>query len=200
LAGIELGRVEEYWFTGAGGDRVHGFLYYPAGYDPAKTYPLVQLLHGGPHTMNRDAWNYRWNAHALAAPGYVVTWINRHGSTGFGEKFSQSILGQWGDKPLEDILNSTDFLLAKLPNLDPKRMAAAGGSYGGYMAAWVAGHTDRFAALINHAGVNDFITQFGADITSFGFSNVLGGRPWETPRVCSATTPRRTRATFAHRC
>ena len=66
LAGIELGRVEEYWFTGAGGDQVHGFLYYPAGYDPARTYPLVQLMHGGPHTMNRDAWNYRWTAHALA--------------------------------------------------------------------------------------------------------------------------------------
>ena len=125
----------------------------------------------------------------MAAPGYVVTWVNRHGSTGFGEKFSQSILGQWGDKPLEDILKSTDFLLAKLPNLDPKRMAAAGGSYGGYMAAWVAGHTDRFAALINHAGVNDFITQFGADITSFGFSNVLGGRPWENPEGMQRNNP-----------
>jgi dipeptidyl aminopeptidase/acylaminoacyl peptidase len=146
-------------------------------------------MHGGPHTMNRDAWSSRWNAQVMAAPGYVVTWVNRHGSTGFGEKFSQSILGQWGDKPLEDILKSTDFLLAKLPNLDPKRMAAAGGSYGGYMAAWVAGHTDRFAALINHAGVNDFITQFGADITSFGFSNVLGGRPWENPEGMQRNNP-----------
>ena len=189
MAPLELGRSEEYWFEGAGGARVHGWLYYPPGYDASRKYPLLQLMHGGPHTMNRDAWSSRWNAQVMAAPGYVVTWVNRHGSTGFGEKFSQSILGQWGDKPLEDILKSTDFLLAKLPNLDPKRMAAAGGSYGGYMAAWVAGHTDRFAALINHAGVNDFITQFGADITSFGFSNVLGGRPWENPEGMQRNNP-----------
>lgn len=189
LAGIELGRVEEYWFTGAGGDQVHGFLYYPAGYDPARTYPLLQLMHGGPHTMNRDAWNYRWNAHALAAPGYVVTWINRHGSTGFGEKFARSILGAWGDQPLEDILRGTDHLLRQLPNLDPKRVAAAGGSYGGYMAAWAAGHTDRFACLINHAGVNDFITQYGADVTSYGFTQVLGGRPWDNPEGMQRNNP-----------
>ena len=189
MAQLDLGRSEEYWFEGAGGARVHGWLYYPPGYDASRKYPLLQLMHGGPHTMNRDAWSSRWNSQVMAAPGYVVTWVNRHGSTGFGEKFSQSILGQWGDKPLEDILKSTDHLLAKLPNLDPKRMAAAGGSYGGYMAAWVAGHTDRFAALINHAGVNDFITQFGADITSFGFSNVLGGRPWENPEGMQRNNP-----------
>jgi len=171
--------VEEYWFDGAAGDKIHGWLFYPPGFDAKKSYPLLQLMHGGPHTMNTHAWSYRWNAHVMAAPGYVVTWINRHGSTGFGEKFCQSILNEWGDKPLEDILKGTDFLLKKLPNLDAKRMAAAGGSYGGYMAAWVAGHTDRFACLINHAGVNDFITQFGADVTSFGFTNVLGGKPWE---------------------
>lgn len=179
LAKIDFGRMEEYWFEGAAGDQVHGWLYFPPGFDPAKRYPLLQLMHGGPHTMNRDAWSYRWNAHVMAAPGYVVTWVNRHGSTGFGQKYCQSIHNEWGDKPLEDILKSTDYLLKKHPNLDPKRMAAAGGSYGGYMAAWVAGHTDRFACLINHAGVNDFITQFGADVTSFGFTKVLGGTPWE---------------------
>jgi dipeptidyl aminopeptidase/acylaminoacyl peptidase len=189
LARLELGRSEEYWFEGAAGERVHGWLYYPPGYDSQKTYPLLQLMHGGPHTMNRDSWSYRWNAHVMAAPGYVVTWVNRHGSTGFGEKFCQSILGAWGDQPLEDILKGTDFLLRKLPNLDPKRMAAAGGSYGGYMAAWVAGHTDRFACLINHAGVNDFITQYGADLTSFGFTQVLGGKPWDNPEGMQRNNP-----------
>lgn len=189
LARLDLGKMEEYWFDGAAGDRVHGWLYYPPGYDAARTYPLLQLMHGGPHTMNRDAWNHRWNAHVMAAPGYVVTWINRHGSTGFGEKFARSILGEWGDKPLEDILKGTDHLLRKLPNLDPKRLAAAGGSYGGYMAAWVAGHTDRFACLINHAGVNDFITQYGADVTSYGFTHVLGGRPWDNPEGMQRNNP-----------
>jgi dipeptidyl aminopeptidase/acylaminoacyl peptidase len=189
LAQLDLGKSEEYWFEGAAGARVHGWLYFPPGYDASRRYPLVQLMHGGPHTMNRDAWSYRWNAHVLAAPGYVVTWVNRHGSTGFGEKFSRSILGEWGDKPLEDILKSTDFLLARMPNLDPKRLAAAGASYGGYMAAWVAGHTDRFACIVNHAGVNDFITQFGADITSFGFTQVLGGRPWDNPEGMQRNNP-----------
>ncbi len=189
LAQLDLGRSEEYWFEGAGGARVHGWLYFPPGYDASRRYPLVQLMHGGPHTMNRDAWSFRWNAHVFAAPGYVVTWVNRHGSTGFGEKFARSIIGEWGVKPLEDIMKSTDFLLARMPNLDPKRLAAAGASYGGYMAAWVAGHTDRFACIINHAGVNDFITQFGADITSFGFTQVLGGRPWENPEGMQRNNP-----------
>lgn len=189
LAQLDFGRQEEYWFDGADGAKVHGHLFYPPGFDPEKSYPLLQLMHGGPHTMVADAWSYRWNAHVMAAPGYVVTWVNRHGSTGFGEKYCQSILGQWGDKPLEDILKSTDFLLAKLPNLDSKRLAAAGGSYGGYMAAWVAGHTDRFACLINHAGVNDFITQYGADVTSFGFTNVLGGKPWDNPEGMQRNNP-----------
>lgn len=189
LGELDLGKVEEYWFDGAAGDKVQGWLYYPPGFDAKRTYPLLQLMHGGPHTMNSDAWSFRWNAHVMAAPGYVVTWVNRHGSTGFGEKFCQSILGEWGDKPLADILKGTDFLLQKLPNLDPKRLAAAGGSYGGYMAAWVAGHTDRFACLIDHAGVNDFITQYGADVTTFGFTQVLGGKPWENPEGMQRNNP-----------
>jgi dipeptidyl aminopeptidase/acylaminoacyl peptidase len=188
MAQIELGRVEEYWFEGAGADRVHGWLIYPPGYDESKRYPLVQLMHGGPHTMSRDGWTYRWNAHAFAAPGYVVTWINRHGSTGFGEKFSQSILNAWGDKPFTDIMQGTDYLLRKLPNLDPKRLAAAGASYGGYMAAWVLGHTDRFACIIDHAGVNNSYSQFATDVPH-GFAKVMGGTPWENVEGMQRNNP-----------
>ena len=189
VAKLDLGKVESYWFTGANNEQIHGWLVLPPGYDAKKTYPLVQLMHGGPHTMNRDSWSYRWNTHVFAAPGYIVTWVNRHGSTGFGEKFCQSILNQWGDMPLEDILKSTDYLLQRFPNIDPKRMAAAGGSYGGYMAAWVEGHTDRFACIIDHAGVNDFITQYGADVTQFGFTQVLGGTPWKNPEGMQRNDP-----------
>ena len=178
LATIDFGKVESYWFTGANHEQIQGWLVYPPGFDAKKTYPLVQLMHGGPHTMCRDSWSYRWNTHAFAAPGYVVTWVNRHGSTGFGEKFSRSILNQWGEMPFEDIMNSTDFLLKKLPNLDPQRMAAAGGSYGGYMAAWVLGHTDRFKAIIDHAGVNDSYAQYATDVPH-GFPEVMGGKAWE---------------------
>lgn len=189
LASLALGRVESYTFAGAGGAEVQGWLVFPPGYDPAKKYPLVQLMHGGPHTMVRDAWSYRWNSHVFAAPGYVVTWVNRHGSTGFGQKFAQSIVGAWGEKPLEDILKSTDFLLARHPNLDPQRLAAAGASYGGYMATWVLGHTDRFACIVNHAGVSDYVTQFGSDLTNYGFVKIMGGTPWENPAGMQRNNP-----------
>jgi dipeptidyl aminopeptidase/acylaminoacyl peptidase len=178
LEELDLGKTEEFWFEGAGGDRVHGWLVYPPGYDAARTYPLVHVLHGGPHTMSRDAWSYRWNAHTLAAPGYVVAQVNRHGSTGFGEAFAQSILNAWGEKPFEDIMKATDFLLQKMPNLDPKRMAATGASYGGYLATWVLGHTDRFACIVNHAGVANSYSQFACDVPH-GFAMVMGGTPWD---------------------
>ena len=177
LAKLDLGKVESYWFTGANNDQVHGWVVLPPGYDPTKTYPLVQLMHGGPHTMNQDNWSFRWNSHVFAAPGYIVTWVNRHGSTGFGEKFAMSIINQWGDMPFEDIMKSTDYLLKRFPNIDPQRMAAGGGSYGGYMAAWVLGHTDRFKAIIDHAGVNDSYAQYATDVPH-GFPQVMGGTPW----------------------
>jgi dipeptidyl aminopeptidase/acylaminoacyl peptidase len=178
MAQFDLGKVEGYWFAGARGEQIHGWLVYPPSYDASKKYPLVQLLHGGPHTMNRDSWSYRWNTHLFAAPGYIVTWVNRHGSTGFGEKFSTSIVNQWGEMPFEDIMKSTDDLLKRLPNIDPARMAAAGASYGGYMAAWVLGHTDRFRCIIDHAGVNDSYAQYATDMPH-GFPEVMGGKPWE---------------------
>ncbi|MBA2430837.1 MAG: S9 family peptidase [Chthoniobacterales bacterium] len=177
MAGIKLGKVEPYWFKGANDADVHGWLVLPPNYDPAKKYPLVQLLHGGPHTMNRDSWSYRWNTQVFAAAGWIVTWVNRHGSTGFGEEFARSILNQWGDKPLEDVMKSTDALLQRFPNIDGDRLAAAGASYGGYMAAWILGHTDRFKALVNHAGVNNSYSQFASDMTH-SFMHVMGGSPW----------------------
>ncbi len=184
LARLDLGKVESYWFTGAAGDQVHGWLIFPAGFDAAKKYPVLNLMHGGPHTMVRDSWSYRWNPHVFASPGYVVTWINRHGSTGFGEKFAQSILNEWGKKPLEDMMKGLDHLLARHKNLDGDRLAAAGASYGGYMAAWVAGHTDRFKAIINHAGVNNSYAQYGTDVPH-GFTQVMGGQPWNPQTLAS---------------
>ncbi|MBI2813463.1 MAG: S9 family peptidase [Opitutae bacterium] len=178
MAQIDLGRVESYWFTGANHDQVHGWLVYPPGYDANRKYPLIELMHGGPHTMNRDSWSYRWNTQCFAAPGYIVTWVNRHGSTGFSEQFGRSIVNQWGDMPFEDIMKSVDFLMKKLPNIDPDRLAAAGASYGGYMAAWVLGHTDRFKAIIDHAGVNSSYAQYATDVPH-GFPEVMGGKPWD---------------------
>lgn len=177
LAQLDFGQIEEFWFEGAGGDRVHGWLVFPPAYDPAQSYPLVQVMHGGPHTMSRDAWNFRWNSHLLAASGCVLAHVNRHGSTGFGEAFAQSIVNAWGEQPFEDIMKATDFLLAKLPNLDPERLAAIGASYGGYLATWVLGHTDRFACIVNHAGVSNSYSQFACDVPH-GFAKTMGGTPW----------------------
>jgi len=177
MAKLELGKVEGYWFKGAAGADIHGWLVYPPGYDAAKTYPLVELMHGGPHTMNRDSWSYRWNTQIFAATGAIVTWVDRHGSTGYGEKFAMSIVNQWGEMPFEDIMKSADFLLQKLPNIDRERLAAAGASYGGYMAAWVLGHTERFKCIIDHAGVNSSYAQYATDVPH-GFPQVMGGTPW----------------------
>ncbi len=178
MAQLDLGKVESYRFTGASNEPVHGWLVYPPGYDANRKYPFIELMHGGPHSMNRDSWSYRWNTHCFAAPGYIVTWVNRHGSTGFSERFSRSIVNQWGEMPFEDILRSVDFLRQKLPNIDGDRMAAAGASYGGYMAAWVLGHTHLFKAIIDHAGVNSSYAQYASDVPH-GFPEVMGGKPWD---------------------
>ncbi len=190
FASLELGRVESHTFTGAAGDSVQLWLTYPAGFDPAQKYPLLQLLHGGPQTMVRDSFGYRWNHHVFASPGYIVSWVNRHGSTGFGEAFARSINGAWGDKPMEDILKANAYLFEKVPAIDRNNVAAAGASYGGYLATWMLGHTDAFKTLVNHAGVSDFIGQYGADVTTYFFNTeVLGGTPWSDLEAMQRNNP-----------
>src|SRR5262249_41255100 len=111
LAQLELSNVESHNFSGADGHPVQRWLTYPPGYQSSQKYPLVQLLHGGPHTMVRDAFSYRWNAQVFASAGYFVAWVNRHGSTGFGEEFARSINGAWDEKPFSDIMRATEYLL-----------------------------------------------------------------------------------------
>jgi dipeptidyl aminopeptidase/acylaminoacyl peptidase len=138
--------------------------------------------------MNRDSWSYRWNTQVFAAAGWIVTWVNRHGSTGFSEKFSQSILNQWGDKPLVDVMNSTDYLMQRFPSIDGDKLAAAGASYGGYMATWILGHTDRFKATVNHAGVTNSYSQYATD-GPHGWPFVMGGSPWENVEGLQRNNP-----------
>ena len=182
LAGFDLGRSESREITGANGDRIQMWVTYPPGFDPAGKYPVVQILHGGPHTMARDDFFYRWNPHVFASPGYVVARVNRHGSTGFGEKFAQSINLHWGDWPTADVLAATDDL-AKTPGIDGSRVAAAGASYGGYLAAWLLGNSDRFRCLIDHSGVNSLIAEYGADDTYDWAEELFGGTPWKDADV-----------------
>ena len=152
LAGLDLKPLEEFGFRGALGDSVYGWLLKPPGFDPSKRYPLVYLLHGGPQTAWLDLWHARWNYQLFASRGYVVAAVNRHGSTGYGQKFTDAVSQHWGDYPYEDLMKGLD-VVARLPYVDSTRMGAAGASYGGYMIYWIEGHTNRFRALVAHDGV-----------------------------------------------
>ena len=189
LAQLDLGTAGEATFEGAGGDEVHMFLAFPPGFDKKRKWPLIHLIHGGPHGAFQDEFHYRWSAALFAAQGYVAALVNFHGSTGYGQAFAEAILGNHGDKPFEDIMKATDYLIAQ-GYVDEKRMAAAGGSYGGYMVSWILGHTDRFAALINHAGVYDLMAQFASD-AAWGRPNNYGGAPWTDPAKVDLKSPSR---------
>ncbi len=195
LAAIDFGAVEDVTFEGAGGNPVQMHVLLPPGFDPAKKWPLLVLVHGGPHGAWLDSFHFRWNAALFAAPGYVVAAVNFHGSTGFGQAFAESILGNHADKPFTDVMKATDFMLER-GYIDPERLAAAGGSYGGYMMSWILGHTDRFACLVNHAGVYDLMAQFASDYT-WGRSNNYGASPWQDPERIDRYSPSRYAKNFA---
>ncbi len=173
---LEFGKVEEDFFVGAEGDRVQMWIVHPPGKRSRKRLPLVHMIHGGPQGVFGDNWHWRWNAQAFAAPGYVVAQVNFHGSTSWGQRFAECIQGRWGDQPFVDIMKATDRLIER-GLADRKRMAATGGSYGGYMAAWIASQTDRFACVVNHAGVGDLQMEWASDVTQ-GWHKALGGTPW----------------------
>ncbi len=148
LAALEMNPPETFWFEGAEATKVQAMLIRPPKFDATKKYPLLVLLHGGPQTMWSNAWGYRWNAQVFSAAGYVTLMINRRGSTGYGQKFTDEITNDWGGKAYVDVMNGVDYTLKKYSFVDGTRMAAAGGSYGGYMADWIATHNGRFKAII----------------------------------------------------
>ncbi len=159
----QLGKVESVTFKGADNENVQMWVVYPPNFDPKKKWPLVQVVHGGPHIGLTSDFSFRWNLQLWAAQGYVVGCVNFHGSSGFGKKFADSITGDMGTKPTIDVLKATDWF-AKQPWIDTNRMAAAGASYGGYMMAWLNGHTDRFKAMVCHAGVYSYHSQMASDV------------------------------------
>ncbi|MGB7729982.1 MAG: S9 family peptidase [Candidatus Acidiferrum sp.] len=180
LAQVEMNEPEKFWFEGAEGTKVEAMLIRPPHFDPAQKYPMLELLHGGPQTMWSDAWGYRWNPQVFGGAGYVILMINRRGSTGYGQKFTDEITNDWGGKPYVDVMKGTDAALAKYPFIDKSRLAAAGGSYGGYMADWLATHTDRFKAIISHAGVYDKVSMYATEELWFE-EHDLQGTPWGAP-------------------
>ncbi len=192
LANVEMNAPESFWFEGANGTQVEAMLLRPPNFDAAKKYPLLVLLHGGPQTMFSNAWGYRWNAQVFSAAGYVSLMINRRGSTGFGQKFTDEIANDWGGKAYADVMKGIDAAVAKYKFVDGTRIAAAGGSYGGYMADWLATHTGRFKAIISHAGVYDKVAMYATEELWFE-EHDMQGTPWANPESYRKWSP----STFA---
>ncbi|MFZ5625579.1 MAG: S9 family peptidase [Gemmatimonadota bacterium] len=175
---LALQPLERFAFIGATRDSVFGWLMKPPGFDPAKKYPLVYLIHGGPQSAWLDHWNQRWNYAMFAARGYVVAAVNFHGSTGYGQSFTNSISGHWGDYPYEDLMKGVDYL-STLPFIDRNRMGAAGASFGGYMIYWLAGHTNIFRTLVAHSGIYNTVSFAGSTEELWFPHHEFGGSPLE---------------------
>jgi len=188
LAGLEMNAPETFWFEGAEKTKVQAMLIRPPNFDASKKYPLLVLLHGGPQTMWSNAWGYRWNAQVFSAAGYVTLMINRRGSTGYGQKFTDEIANDWGGKAYVDVMNGVDSTLKKYTFIDGTRMAAAGGSYGGYMADWIATHSGRFKAIVSHASTYDKVSMFATEELWFE-EHDMQGTPWTNPETYKKWSP-----------
>ncbi len=188
LAGFQLPALESFWVEGADGARIHSFLLKPHGFRAGTRYPVLFLIHGGPQGNWGQSWTYRWNAQVFAAAGFLVVMPNPRGSTGYGQKFTDDINADWGGKPYEDIMAVADYV-TKLPFADPNKFAAGGGSYGGYMTDWILGHTQRFKALVSHAGVYDLRSEFGETEELWFPLWEFRGTPWDNPEIYSKFSP-----------
>jgi dipeptidyl aminopeptidase/acylaminoacyl peptidase len=152
VAAARFGKPERFSFKGARGDTVYGYVVYPVDFDPAKKYPVAFLIHGGPQGSFGNDFHYRWNPQAYAGAGYAVVMVDFHGSTGYGQAFTDAINNDWGGAPFEDLMKGLDHALATYPFMDKDRVGALGASYGGYMITWIAGQTDSFKCLVCHDG------------------------------------------------
>ncbi|WP_263350389.1 S9 family peptidase [Acidicapsa acidisoli] len=179
LAKLDLSQLESFWFKAADKTEVEGFLIKPPAFDPAKKYPVKFLIHGGPQGAWGDSWSYRWNAELLAANGYVVVMINPRGSTGYGQTFVDGVNGDWGGKPFTDLMLGLDYAEKTYPFIDKNRECALGASYGGYMANWILGHTNRFKCIVTHDGMFDPESAYGSTEELWFNEWEFKGKPWD---------------------
>ena len=188
LATFALKPAESVMFAGAGGTPIQAWVVKPNGFTPGVKYPLLYLVHGGPQNAWNDAWTYRWNAQVFASAGYVVFMPNPRGSTGFGQRFTDEISNDWGGRPFDDLMKGVDFA-EQLPYVDAARKVTAGASYGGYMMNWFLGHTDRFKAIVTHAGVFNLTSMYGVTEELWFPEWDLGGTPWSNPESYAKWSP-----------
>ncbi len=192
VAAARMGDYEQFNFAGAKGETVHGFVVKPADFKAGEKYPVAFLIHGGPQGSFGDHFHYRWNPQAYAGAGFAAVFIDFHGSTGYGQAFTDAIHDDWGGAPFEDLMKGLDAALAKYEFLDGSRVAALGASYGGYMICWIAGNApERFVCLVNHDGVFD--TRMGYfDTEELWFPEwEHGGTPWDRPEAFETHNPSR---------
>ena len=181
LAATRMGEAEQFSFPGAGGDTVYAYLVKPIDFDAGKKYPIAFLVHGGPQGSMANSFHYRWNPQAYAGRGYAALMVDFHGSTGYGQAFTDAIRGDWGGKPLEDLQKGLEAALARYPWLDGERACALGASYGGYMINWIAGQwPERFKCLVTHDGNADEHFAYYQTEELWFPEWEHGGTPWES--------------------
>ncbi len=186
---LALTPAEDFWFSSFDGKKVHGLLIKPPFFAAEKKYPLIYVIHGGPQGMSEDGFHYRWNPALFAAPGYVVAMVNFRGSTGYGQAWTDAVSKDWGGGPYRDLMAGIDYLIKTYPFIDQDRMAAAGGSYGGFMINWIATHSGRFKALVSHAGVFDQRSMYGATEELWFPEWEMAGTPYDRPELYAKWSP-----------
>ena len=189
LSKVQMNPLESFWFTGAEGAKVQGFLLKPPQYDPMKRFPVKFLIHGGPQGAWGDEWSYRWNSQLFAADGYVVVMINPRGSTGYGQQFIDDINGDWGGKPYVDLMNGLDYVEKTYTFADKDRECALGASYGGYMINWILGHTNRFKCLVSHDGMFNTESAYGSTEELWFNEWEFKGTPWTNRELYRKWSP-----------
>jgi len=188
LATFGLRPGESVSYTGAAGKKVQAWFVKPPSFDPAKSYPLLVFIHGGPQGAWSDGWSNRWNPQVFASAGYVVFMPNPRGSVGWGQEFEDDINGDWGGRAYEDVMKGTDWAEAQA-FVAKGRTSAAGASYGGYMINWIAGHTDRYRALVSHDGVFNLSSMYGSTEELWFPEWEFKGTPWENPEMYAKWSP-----------
>ena len=190
LENVSFGEFEQFSFKGWNNEQVHGYWLKPANFESSKKYPIAYLVHGGPQGSFGNMFHYRWNAQLWAAQGFGVVMVDFHGSTGYGQAFTDSIARDWGGKPFEDLQKGLSYIVENQPWLDGANACALGASYGGYMMNWFAGNwPDRFKCIINHAGLFDIPSFYQSTEELWFPEHDLGGVPWKTKDHNGKLTP-----------
>ncbi|MCP3956773.1 MAG: S9 family peptidase [bacterium] len=192
LAAVNMGELEQFSFPGWNGEKVHGYLVKPVDFDPERKYPVAFLVHGGPQGSSDNDFHYRWNPQVYAGAGYAAIMIDFHGSTGYGQAFTDSIRDDWGGKPLQDLKKGLAAALERYPWLDGERACALGASYGGYMMNWIAGNwPDGFRCLVNHDGLFDLRSMYYSTEELWFPEWEMRGTPWQNPESFERHNPAR---------